>query len=134
VGRNNKKIDNVYSGGLICKINNDGKLDKFALTREKMPLEKHPDTQVEFENFQIPNYEKVKELCTLYHHKFLRYTFISWDIGINEHNLPVVVELNLKRQTIHGHQILNGPLFGQYNTYFIERFYEARSQQKELNI
>jgi hypothetical protein len=46
----------------------------------------------------------------------------------------VVVELNLKRQTIHGHQILNGPLFGQYNTYFIERFYEARSQQKELNI
>jgi len=133
IGGKNNRNDNITTGGLIININEKGELADVAFTREKIKVDRHPDTGVIFGGNSIPNYNKVKRFCIKNHKRFLRFTFISWDIGINEKGNPVFIEFNLRKQAIHGHQILNGPLFGKHTEYFINRYNEERKEDNFFN-
>ena len=133
IGGKNSRNDNTTTGGLIINIDEKGMLADIAFTREKIKVDRHPDTGVIFKGNSIPNYDKTKEFCIKHHKRFLRFTFISWDIGISEEGNPIFIEFNLRRQAIHGHQILNGPLFGKYTKYFINRYNEERKEDSFFN-
>ena len=129
IGQGGSKLDNGQSGGLMCRIFDDGKLDKTAFDKNLNSTQKHPNSEIIFENITLPNYQEAKSFCLENHRRFLRFTFISWDIAINSEGTPVFIEFNLKRQSIHGHQVLNGPIFGPHTNYFAEKYRQAVQKQ-----
>ena len=128
MGRNSNRVDNGQAGGIMCRIGENGHLDDYAIDKISNRFDKHPDTGIKFKGFIIPNYKQAKDFCLNHHKKFLRFTFISWDIGIRKDNSPVFIEFNPRHQAINGHQLINGPLFGEYTDYFIKRFNEEKDK------
>lgn len=130
-GANQSIVDNGQAGGVLCSINPAGYLQGLALDKNGNRYTEHPNSKIKFEGVTIPNYEKVKEFCLNSHKKFLRTTFISWDIAIDKNARPVFIEMNPRTQGITNHQILNGPLFGEYTEYFID-FYNSEKRKVRL--
>ena len=128
IGRDNKKMDNGQSGGIKCKINSDGTISGSAIDKFARTYYVHPDTDIKFDGFTIPNYSAVVDFCLQTHKKLMRFTFISWDIAIDQMGMPIFIEFNLRIQAITSHQILNGPLFGKYTDYFIGRYKEEKGK------
>ena len=60
----------------------------------------------------IPNFEKIKELVTQQAKLVPHFRLVSWDIALNEYDLPILIEANLHFGEIDFHQLNNGPLFG----------------------
>lgn len=127
-GRENVRIDNGQAGGIKCNINKNGKLADYAIDNLNKRYKTHPDTGIEFSEFVIPGFNKVVDFCKTNHKLFLRLTLISWDIAINENCNPVFIEFNLWHQSIL-HQILTGPLFGEYTEYFLAKYCEELKLQ-----
>jgi hypothetical protein len=125
MGNNNRRVDNGQAGGIFCSIGENGKISDYALDKLGTRAYKHPDTGVPFANVTVPSYERAKQFCLENHRRFLRFTFISWDIGIRDDGSPVFIEFNLRLQAINGHQIINGPLFGEHTGYFIKQYREV---------
>lgn len=128
MGLHHSVIDNASAGGIFCSINEKGETADFAITHllEKFPV--HPDSNLKFSGFRIPNYETIKDLCFKNHRRFLRFTLISWDVALKKDGTPIFIEYNLFKQSIHGHQIINGPIFGKYTDYFIRRYHEEEEK------
>ena len=126
MGRFNAKIDNGKKGGLACQVFSDGSISEFALDTFNNRFDRHPDTGLTFHGFKVPNYEKAKEFCISQHKRFMRFSLISWDIGIKNDGNPVFIEYNLKRQAIDWLQVFNGPLFGEHTSFLLKKYAEEK--------
>lgn len=113
IGQPGNHTDNFSGGGIVCGINNDGKLKNKGYSRNgNVYTETH--TNVVLEGFEIPNYAVVLNMVKAMHPKVPYFKFISWDIGIDKDDLPIFIEYNTYYQDVDLHQITNGPLFGEF--------------------
>jgi hypothetical protein len=126
MGCNNKLMDNTMAGGLYVNITNDGRMHKYAFDNDTLPYKKHPDTGIVFENYKVPGYHEAIEFCKINHKKLLNFNIISWDIGVQEDEIPLFIEFNLGSQAINALQVLNGPIFGKHTDYFINLYKEIK--------
>lgn len=129
IGRNKSKIDNAQAGGIYCGVNKDGSLHEFAWDVDKRKYFRHPNTDIPFADFKIPNFDKALNFCLNQHKKLLRLTFISWDIAIGENGEPVFIEFNIRKPAINAHQVVSGPLFGEYTDEMIEKYHYERKKE-----
>ncbi len=113
LGVGDTKVDNLGSGGLVIGIDEDGKLKKEAHFLNNQRFAEHPATHVAFHNYQLPSFEKAKELVLKAHLNVPQFRMVSWDVAIREDGEPVMIEANLSDGQLDLHQILNGPLFGE---------------------
>lgn len=111
--------DNFSNGGIVCGINNNGFLKLKGYTKHGDVLTKTA-TGVIFKGFQIPNYEKIIKMVEAMHPMVPYFKFISWDIGIDNNELPIFIEYNTYYQSSDLHQIANGPLFGEFTEEILE--------------
>lgn len=116
-------VDNESSGGLSCGISSDGHLKSYAVGKKLDKYHIHPYTQTPFEGVLIPNFEAVLNLVVNSHSKLHYFDIASWDIAMNEHSEPVLIEMNLMEQGINFHQATNGPLFGDLTDRILESVY-----------
>lgn len=127
MGSNGSVVDNpMSSGGCTVGINlATGVTKNIAVDREsKIIKDVHPYTKVKFSNIKIPNFEKLKKMIENYHLQVPHYfDLISWDIGINEKEEFIFIEMNLGAQEINFHQKTNGPLFGELTEEVLERVF-----------
>ena len=130
IGRNNSKVDNGGLGGLMCSIDKYGNISDYAIDMDAKKYGQHPDTNIRFTDFKIPEYDKVIDFCKKNHQRILRFTLISWDIAIDSKGNPVFIEYNCRRPSVNGHQLLDGPIFGEHTNYFIELY--KRKKQTEI--
>ena len=130
IGNNNNTIDNSLAGGVVCGISKEGKLRKSGTNMKLITYEQHPDTGIPFSNVEIPGIHEAWVFCKITHKKMLHFTFISWDIAINENSHPICIEYNISTQGIFSHQLNNGPIFGEYTDYFIERYKEEKHKDQ----
>lgn len=112
MGIDGAKVDNASSGGVVAGISNEGCLKKYAYKPTGERFEKHPTSNIVFENFKIPNFDKCKELVLRLSPRFPHFRLISWDIALNLNNDPVLIEANLFSGELDFHQLNNGPIFG----------------------
>jgi len=126
-GRDNSIIDNGQAGGILCGINSNGFLGSYGINNKFEKFYTHPNSKIKFAGAHVPNYNQASQFCIENHKKFLRFTFISWDIAIDYKGNPIFIEFNPRSQGIHNHQILNGPLLGEYTSYFIKRYHEEKN-------
>lgn len=112
MGVNGAKVDNASSGGITVGICDDGRLKEKAFSAAGVQFYEHPTSKVHFNNFVIPNYDKVRSLVKEQAKNFPHFRLLSWDIAIDENDEPVIIEANMKFGEIDFHQLNNGPLFG----------------------
>lgn len=96
VGRKGAIIDNAHAGGIVVPFNKEsGKMCAEGLQLIDNGggiFYKHPDTEIIFENLQIPHYIQVKKIVTKASSLF-KFPFLGWDVAITP-NGPVIVEVN----------------------------------------
>ena len=112
MGVDGSKFDNINSGGVICDIDDSGKLKQRAYTKKGEVFFKHPNSQVEFLGYQIPSFERLQEEVKKLHLKIPQFRLVAWDFTIDEFGDPTFVEVNMSSGGINIVQLPHGPLFG----------------------
>ena len=113
IGINGARVDNASSGGITCGITEDGKLKHFAYKANGDRFDKHMDSGVVFDGYQLPSYDKCLAAVPGLHIQIPRFKLVSWDFAVAENGDPVLVEANLHYGQLDFHQLNNGPLFGE---------------------
>ena len=111
MGVGKAKVDNFSSGGYCCGIKEDGTLRKYAYSKKAERIDRHPDTDMVFDGYKIPSYEKAVELVKRLHPMHPHFRSVTWDIAIDENAQPVLIEVNLSRSGLDVLQLNNGPLY-----------------------
>jgi len=98
IGINDSYVDNQLSGNIAIGLEQEtGKLFEHALDINKPPypgyLDRHPQTNTVFKDFQIPYYQECIEMVESLHKLYQQFFMIGWDIGITPEG-PIVIEGN----------------------------------------
>ena len=112
MGIKGAKVDNASSGGISVGILADGKLKQVAFSNTGIKYLEHPTSHAKFDDYSIPNFEKMQDMVRSLHPQFPYFRLISWDIAVREDNEPVLIEANFCDGELDFHQLNNGPLFG----------------------
>ena len=126
---NNSYVDNASQGGCFVGVDIlNGKLKKkgflkFTHSGTRL-LSFHPITKVVFENFQIPYFEKAKEMVLNAASYLPGLRLVGWDIGITESG-PILVEGN-SWYNAHGNDLTvegygSNPIFNKVLLEFQEK-------------
>ena len=107
------KVDNLSSGGVTCGILKSGRLTKYGYFMDGSRCEAHPETGVVFENYEIPNFDRVLELVKRAHPMMPHFRLVAWDIALDEDAQPVMIETNLARGGTVSQQLHFGTVFGE---------------------
>lgn len=117
IGGSGSEVDNIHAGGISISVSNEGYLSKYAYRLGCGDLfekfEVHPDTNVRFENYKLDFIEDMIRSAKKLHTLMSNLGIISWDFTVDEDGNIVVVEANLKGQSVWFPQMLSGrALFG----------------------
>ena len=125
MGVNGSLVDNTSSGGLACGIDKEGRLKEYAYDRLGKRFTKHPQGAV-FKDSIVPGYEKCCELIRTHAGRLCSVSrILSWDFAIDPEGEPVLIEVNLTYGGINGHQMCNGPVFGNMTEEILSRVYNS---------
>lgn len=113
IGINGARVDNASSGGITCGITADSKLRKYAYKANGERFDRHMDSGVVFDGYDLPGYEKCLAAVPGLHIQVPRFKLVSWDFAVAADGEPVLVEANLHYGQLDFHQLNNGPLFGE---------------------
>lgn len=113
MGNAGSKVDNYAAGGISCGIDESGKLRKYGYNKKGMQVCAHPTSNITFEGYEVPSYDRAVELVKTAHPLMPHFRSVSWDIAITADGTPVLIEANLCRGGIDLLQLNNGPLFGE---------------------
>jgi len=107
--------DNSFTGSIMVAMDPDtGKLKNHGITKDGDKLKgkyitHHYDSNIEFENYQIPCWSDVKSVIKKLHLIFPDLRVIGWDIAVTSQG-PVILEGN-SVGNIFFEQIISGPFF-----------------------
>lgn len=90
---NGGKVDNFSSGGMYTFIDDEGKVLLPAIDELGKVYEIHPITNTKIVGFQIPQFEKVKELVQKIAKKIPEVRYVGWDIAVGNDG-PILIEGN----------------------------------------
>lgn len=117
-------VDNWSAGGVAVGIDSEtGKLKKYGYDRNWKRYESHPTTGVVFENYMIPEWDRICSAAAKIQKAFLFYRILGLDIAIEQSGEPVLIEINGAPDFVAQEQWC-GPLlkselvlraFGEYN-------------------
>lgn len=113
IGRKGSFTDNFESGGLGCGIDQFGYLHETGYY-DNGDSSMYTDIGIALKGKQIPCFEDVLAQVKKMHLKIPYFRLVSWDIGIDIDNSPILIEYNTYHQGICVHQLANGPLFGSF--------------------
>lgn len=112
VGGLNSRTDNYSSGGILCGVDDYGRIKTKGYSKKGLALDK-TYSGVKLIGYTVPNYNLVVDMVKSIHVRIPYFKLVSWDIAINKNNKPVLVEYNTYNQGLEV-QIVTGPLFGKF--------------------
>lgn len=113
IGINGARVDNASSGGITCGISAEGKLKQYAYKANGQRYDRHMDSGVIFDGYEIPGFQKCWQAVPALHIQVPHFKLVSWDFAIAEDGEPILVEANLHYGQLDFHQLNNGPIFGE---------------------
>lgn len=111
IGGGKDRVDNFCSGGVAVGIDEQGKLKKYGYYLNGSRIEKHPLSGIEFYGYQLPSFDKAKELVINASKLVPHFRMVSWDVAIEKDGTPILIEANLADGQLDLHQLCNGALF-----------------------
>ena len=116
IGKPGSDTDNISIGGMGCGIFEDGSLHSNGFGHRKDGGKANicnASSGVLLEGFKIPNYLDVIKMVKEMHPIIPMFRMISWDIGIDKNDLPILIEYNTFYQSIDM-QMFTGPFLGKF--------------------
>lgn len=90
-GRKGSIVDNGGSGGVLVPIDiNTGKLCKYGFDNTGKTYTAHPDSNITFDNLQIPRWLEIQQLSKDLMAKIPNLKYVGWDISITDQGLTIV--------------------------------------------
>lgn len=121
IGQGGNYIDNASKGGMFVSVNENGLLGKTALTESGISFLYHPDTNIKFENYEIPLFEDVRKAAINLHTSIPQVGVVNWDFTIDESGNPVLIEGNMCLGGIWVFQMAHGKgAFGENTSEILE--------------
>ncbi len=91
IGANGRYADNISSGGIAVNIV-DGKLLKYGYYKPGAGIitDKHPNSKIIFENYEIPLWPKVIDTVKNAHRLFYGLHTVGWDVCITDDGIKII--------------------------------------------
>ena len=118
IGKFGSEVDNTSAGGMTCKIDEKGRLSKYAICSKPAGNFEKNETGIIFENYEIPSFDKVVAKAKEMHFRLPHFIMVGWDFSVNENGEVVFVEMNAPFGL---HQPAAGPGYGKYTEEIFER-------------
>lgn len=108
IGKKGSFVDNAGSGGIIAYVDMEtGRISGDASDGTGTRYKAHPDTEIIFDGYQLPDWDKAVRLGLELADKVPGVKYIGWDITYAEDKKWIVVEGNARPQ-IYGPQCAAG--------------------------
>lgn len=122
IGGSGSKVDNVSKGGYQCTIQPDGHLEKLAYTNRsgKSQMVETNDKGMRWEDYSIPNFDKIRATAMDLALKLPHLKLIGWDFALDENGEIVLIEFNCQ---IGQNQATCGPTFGDITDGVLEEVF-----------
>lgn len=117
----NGSLDNVSAGGISCNIDENGKLNQYAVGKYCDKYTYHPNSEINFSEIIIPSYSKLSEVAIKIANEIPLCNLVSLDMCLDANNEWRCLEINLYNQTIRFAQYAGKSFFGKYTDEVIER-------------
>lgn len=108
IGQGGHFLDNAHAGGMFIAVNNDGSLNRFAITEFNDHFEKHPDTGLVFATHKIEHFNKVLLAAKKIHEAVPQIGIVNWDFTIDKLGDPVLIEANCNGGSVWLIQMAHG--------------------------
>jgi hypothetical protein len=120
-------LDNETAGGIVCYINDDGRLNSYAVDKYGVKCDSHPDCGLRFDQQEpIPNFEDMKKLAVEVAHGVFLARLISLDLCLDSEGTWRAIEINIFCQTIRFAQYAGHPFFGEFTEEVVRYCEEER--------
>ena len=94
-GRSGSFVDNGGAGGILVGIDNEtGVLNTEGYDEFNTKYEVHPDSKMKLKGFQIPEWDRLKTICTELAQRMPSVKYIGWDMAYSTKGW-VLVEGNM---------------------------------------
>ena len=114
IGRGKSYVDNAHQGGMFIHVDDEGNLGECAFTEFQERFYEHPDSHIRFKGYKIPEVKKCIEAVEKLQQLIPQVGLCSWDATVDNNGNVVIVEVNLKGQSIWFPQMASGePAFGE---------------------
>lgn len=101
IGRKGSFVDNGGSGGMLVAVDFEtGKLYGSAIDETGARYDKHPESGILFDGYQLPNWDEAKKLAGEISNKIKENAYIGWDFACTSEGKWIVVEGNAMTQFI----------------------------------
>ena len=132
IGQGGNNVDNAHAGGMFIGIKDSGELCDRAFLEFGESYTEHPDSKIKFEDYKIKDIKKIIESAKILHSKIPQLRLISWDLTLDSEEEVVLIELNLRGQSIWLPQIAHGcGAFGE-NTKDILKWMRQKKKGEEV--
>ncbi|WP_367111714.1 sugar-transfer associated ATP-grasp domain-containing protein [uncultured Psychrobacter sp.] len=120
-------LDNVSDGGIICTINSDGSLDKYAFDKYVNKYLAHPNSNTVFADKRLPLYEDLVETSKSVFEKIPEARLVSLDMCLDNTEKWRCIEVNLFGQTTRFMQYVGEPFLGEFTDEVIDSIVNLKS-------
>lgn len=95
VGRKGSFVDNGGAGGILVGIDKlTGILNSNGYDEYNVQYEKHPDNNVIFKGYQLPDWDEMREMCKEMAKVVPTVNYVGWDVAYSEKGW-VIIEGNM---------------------------------------
>lgn len=103
-------VDNFGAGGVAIGVDCEtGKLSKYGYDEKRNGYLAHPTTGIVFEDFVVPDWERLCNAAIEVQSAFRFYRLLGLDVAMDENGEPVVIEINASPD-LAGMEQIAGPL------------------------
>ena len=121
IGTRGVRVDNVSAGNIAVGVAEGGRLRERGCDFAFQLSTAHPNHGYSYADVVIPCYDSVLATCIRLHRHVPDLDLLSWDVAIRSDGVPVVIEVNIRRQDVNITQICNGPVFSPYIDAVLDR-------------
>lgn len=89
--------DNAGTGGICVGVDDNGRLQDFAVTEKIQKIRHHPSTGYDFATrAEVPAFSEAVQMCVDGHRSVLHHNLVSWDVAIDKAGHPTFIEYNFR--------------------------------------
>lgn len=134
IGVGKSHLDNAHAGGIFVGITDEGYLLEKAVTEFNESYVKHPDTNIVFKNYYIPQIKLVHEKAIEFHGRIPQIAILNLDLTIDENENIVLIEANTRGGGIWLPQMAWGKGCFEENTDEILSLLKEKRKQYPFNF
>lgn len=115
-------IDNFSSGGIACKVDNEGVLSEYGYSLWPIKKFTHTDNNVQLKGYRVPNYDEVTNMVKKAHYRLPHFKTVAWDVCVDVQGKALILEYNVP----YGAYTLNlatNTVFGNYTKEIVSMVY-----------